>query len=170
MDTPKNYCVEQKKKIRCARAGRTRRIGYALFGTISLIAASGFALITPIVVAVSPCFAAPLLPPPWMLQLVDDWKNLGRLTQTDIDQLIKSTNGSFKNLKSIVDRLNQIAASQGLNFRFQAQALILVGGGPNPKVLEARIGDTVTFRLLIVNQTTGQTIGEYDLGKGKYDG
>jgi hypothetical protein len=135
-----------------------------------LAAATGFVIATPTLILVSPSFAAPLLPPPWMLQLVADWKNLKLLTQTDLDQLIKSINGSTKNFKSILNRLNQIAASQGLNFRFQGQALVLVGGGPNPKVLEARLGDTVTMFLVIVDQTTGQTIGRYNLGKGKYDG
>lgn len=144
------------------------RLSCLLSSSIFLMAAHGFLLTAPILVSISPVLASVPLqpPPPWMLQIVYNQKQRKLLTQADIDKLKTEINKLYSNLKNTVTRLNTIAASQGLSFRFQAASpVVMIGTHP----LEASIGDTIPLKLFVIDQATGNLIATYDLGSGTFD-
>ena len=131
------------------------------------MAVSGIALTTPIVLSISPVLAAPLLPPQWIVNLLNDQKRSG-LTQGDINKLKQLANGSYKTLASLLQRINGVASTLGLSFRFK-MALVGVPVGNTGKMIEPSYGDTITLKIQVVDDDTGKVIATYVIGMGTYD-
>jgi hypothetical protein len=144
-------------------SSKRRMISCALSSSIILTGASSFILVAPLVLSISPSLAAPAPMPKWLTNLVEDVAKNGALTATDIAQLKKAANGSYSTLQSLINRINALLAQSGSSYRLEAPLPVVSIG---TKKLEASPGDTVTFIVTVVNQSSGKTANTYNLGTG----
>jgi hypothetical protein len=155
MATPKSYHVDHTKKI-----------GDVISISIILVAASGFAITTPVFLSESRAFAATLLPPRWILNALND-QNRSALTQSDLAKIKQLANGSYKTLAALLQRLNAVANQLKLSFQFQMGSVTNVDPITGKKI-EPSYGDTVTLTIQVVNGA-GKVIATYVIGSGIFD-
>src|SRR5262249_28544159 len=91
-------------------------------GLNPLLIASFIAAPASVVLLPTLSYAAPLpFAPLWMAQIVANLRH-GRLLEDDIKTLIARGKESYKNLLSIISRINQLAAQQKLPYRLKIRA------------------------------------------------
>lgn len=73
-------------------------------------------------------------------------------------------NRSYKQLVSTINRINQLGAQRKSPFHLVPDAALNFG----TRKSEPAFGDTVAIKVTIFD-TTGNPVGEYDLGNGIYD-
>lgn len=117
-----------------------------------LLIASFIAAPTSIVLLPTLSFAAPLPVPSWIAKIIRGLKT-GTLTEIDLKNLKDSGKGSFKNLISVVNRINQLAA-------YERAPLILDVHGIVSPTNRSKVG----VRVSIVNPDDGRVIRTYYLG------
>lgn len=123
-----------------------------------ILIASFIAAPTSIVLLPSLSLAAPLpFPPEWMTNFVNDLKT-GKLTRSSLDAMNKKANGSYKNVLSLISRINQLADQQKSPFRLGFSGLLrFIDPG------------TVGIRLIVIDTRIGKEVGYFYLGVAKYD-
>ena len=127
-------------------------------------------LTTPIFLTGVPCLAAPApFPPQWILDITNVLKTTGKLTQTDINNLIKKFNGSYTRLLSIINRINSLLVARGISYRLRFQLLIKGADGSLELPIVHQVGATYIFQLIVVETALGKEVATYDLGTGTYD-
>ena len=143
-------------------AHRRKRASRSFSSCLILMTASGVLFTAPVFLGVSPSYAAPAPFPPlgvqpvpqWLRNFINDMKD-GGLTSADVAALIDATNkGGYFTLKSLVDRLNQLAANMGVSFRFKI-VMYPVDAAP---------GDDVTLTVIVFDQKSGKTIETHEVG------
>lgn len=103
-------------------------------------------------------FAAPLpFAPEWMTNFLNDLKT-GSLTRSNLDTMNKKGKGSYRNVLSLINRINRLADQQKSPFRLHFSGLLRF---INP--------GTVGITLIVLDAKTGKEIGYFYLGVAKYD-